>query len=142
MGCLYWCSLRNFAMASRRQQRTKWVIQYSNDKGETKFNQAKRSKINEPTVAAPTDIVMLVNTAWEYSFARTDSNKKAIAKRGWFSFNRNLFTIPKKKASRQNKKSVLNALPCSSLPISRKPKKLPLSTLTFLSHNQQPTPQI
>ena len=44
----------------------------------------------EPATLCPTDIVPLVNIAWEKSFTRTDLNKKAIAERGWTPLNRNL----------------------------------------------------
>jgi len=42
----------------------------------------------------PTDIIPLVNKAWDASFARVDSNKKAIAERGWFPYNRALLLHP------------------------------------------------
>jgi hypothetical protein len=38
----------------------------------------------------PSDIITIVNRAWEESFARVEQNKKAIAERGWFPYNRNL----------------------------------------------------
>jgi len=36
------------------------------------------------------DIVPIVNVAWQDSFMRVKQNKKAIAERGWFPYNRNL----------------------------------------------------
>ena len=36
------------------------------------------------------EIIILVNYAWEQSFARIDSNRTAIVERGWFPLNRNL----------------------------------------------------
>ena len=36
-----------------------------------------------------TDIIPMVRYAWEKSFARKDTNAKAIAERGWFPLNRN-----------------------------------------------------
>ena len=36
---------------------------------------------------SPTDIIPLVNKAWDVSFARVEKNKKAIYERGWFPFN-------------------------------------------------------
>ena len=44
----------------------------------------------EPATLCPTDIVPLVNIAWEKSFTRSDINKKAIVERGWIPLNRNL----------------------------------------------------
>jgi hypothetical protein len=38
----------------------------------------------------PSDIIPIINYAWKKSFARVDKNKKAIAERGWFPYNRNL----------------------------------------------------
>ena len=36
------------------------------------------------------DIILLVNTAWEYSFAQVGKNRNAIADRGWNPLNRAL----------------------------------------------------
>ena len=47
----------------------------------------------------PTDIVLLVYTVRKSSFARTDSNKKIMAKRSWVPFNRNLLTTPEIRAT-------------------------------------------
>ena len=44
----------------------------------------------EPATLSATDIVPLVNIAWEKSFARIHLNKMAIAERGWTPLNRNL----------------------------------------------------
>ena len=41
-----------------------------------------------------TDIVPIINYAWEKSFAKIDSNKRAIAERGWNPLNRNLLKHP------------------------------------------------
>lgn len=38
----------------------------------------------------PSDIIIIVNEAWERSFARVRTNKKTIAERGWYPFNRNV----------------------------------------------------
>lgn len=37
-----------------------------------------------------TDIIPIVNYAWNNSFSRIRQNKKAIAERGWFPYNRAL----------------------------------------------------
>jgi hypothetical protein len=42
----------------------------------------------------PSDIIPLVNYTWDWSFAKIDSNKKAINDCGWFPFNRNLLLNP------------------------------------------------
>ena len=36
------------------------------------------------------EIMILINYAWERSFARVETNKVAIAERGWFPLNRKL----------------------------------------------------
>ncbi len=38
----------------------------------------------------PTDIIPYVNYAWEQSFARVETNRRAIADRGWGPLNYNL----------------------------------------------------
>ena len=40
------------------------------------------------------DIMTIISRAWYKSFHCVDSNKKAIAERGWFPYNRNLMTYP------------------------------------------------
>jgi len=42
----------------------------------------------------PSDIMLLVNDAWNKSFAKVATNKKAIAERGWFPYNRKLLQHP------------------------------------------------
>lgn len=41
-----------------------------------------------------TDIIPLVNKAWAKSFVRVESNKKAIANRGWYPPTKNILTDP------------------------------------------------
>jgi hypothetical protein len=38
----------------------------------------------------PTDIIPIVNYAWNGSFDNVETNKKAILERGWFPLNRML----------------------------------------------------
>ena len=38
----------------------------------------------------PTDIISLVNKAWEVSFRRVRTNKNSISERGWLPYKRNL----------------------------------------------------
>ena len=47
--------------------------------------------MDNPCILA-TDIIPMVNYAWSKSFARVDTNKKAIASRGWNPLNYNLLT--------------------------------------------------
>ena len=45
--------------------------------------------IDSPAIL-PTDIIPIVNYAWERSFVKVDNNKKAITARGWGPLNYNL----------------------------------------------------
>jgi hypothetical protein len=47
-----------------------------------------------PAVFAPTDIIPIINYAWDRSFARCESNKTAIVERGWNPLNYSLLTDP------------------------------------------------
>ena len=46
-----------------------------------------------PTIE-PWEIMNIVNATWDKLFARRETNKKAIAERGWFPYSRNLITYP------------------------------------------------
>ena len=39
------------------------------------------------------DLMVLINIAWNKSFARVDKNRRAIADRGWGPYNRNILTF-------------------------------------------------
>ena len=65
---------------------------------EEMINTRIRKMIQDMQIA-PTDIIPLVNNAWDVSFARMEKNKKAIYERGWFPFNRNLLLHPDIRAS-------------------------------------------
>ena len=55
----------------------------------------ERTRIMKDTVGIlPSDIIPIVKYAWDLSFARMESNKKAIRDRGWFPLNRNLLLHP------------------------------------------------
>lgn len=38
----------------------------------------------------PSDIMIIVKRSWDKSFARVEQNRKVIAERGWYPYNRNL----------------------------------------------------
>lgn len=42
----------------------------------------------------PIDIILLLNYAWKHSFVQVETNKKAIYKRSWLPYNRNLLLYP------------------------------------------------
>ena len=42
----------------------------------------------------PTDIIIIVNSAWNKSFSDIKGNKEAIVQRGWFPLTRNLLLLP------------------------------------------------
>ena len=45
-----------------------------------------------PGTLEATDLMPLINVAWNHSFARVHHNKNAIADRGWNPYNRNILT--------------------------------------------------
>ena len=54
----------------------------------------EKRKRNLPLTFKPTDIIPIVNRAWNRSFAKADSNRRAIVDRGWYPCNYNLLTKP------------------------------------------------
>ena len=58
-------------------------------------------KVNKcmPGTLEATDMIPLINKAWEHSFARELTNKKAITERGWNPLNYNLLTYPEIRAT-------------------------------------------
>lgn len=57
-------------------------------------------KTGQPPTIVKTDIIPLVNCAWERSFARRESNKKAISTRGWNPLNRGCLKDPEVMATK------------------------------------------
>ena len=47
----------------------------------------------QPKRFGPTDVIPIVNYSWDRSMAKVESNKKAIAERGWNPLNRNLLCV-------------------------------------------------
>mmetsp|Transcript_25328 Transcript_25328/g.29831 ORF Transcript_25328/g.29831 Transcript_25328/m.29831 type:complete len:179 (+) Transcript_25328:1555-2091(+) len=52
-----------------------------------------------PPVIEPYEIIPIINAAWDKSFGRVSTNKKAIAERGWWPYNRNLLLHTKIRAT-------------------------------------------
>ena len=46
--------------------------------------------MNSKNEIAPTDIIPIVNYAWDRSFAKVESNRHAISERGWLPYNRHI----------------------------------------------------
>ena len=70
------------------EQNGKWKVELSRRK---KYLIDRRIALGQTTLEIlPTDILPLVNYAWDRSFALTSNNKKAIAERGWNPLNRSL----------------------------------------------------
>ena len=61
---------------------------------------------DRPTIE-PYEIIRIVNDAWPKSFARIESNKKAISERGWLPYNLPLMLHPTIRASIKNKEEEL-----------------------------------
>lgn len=74
----------------------------------------------------PSDIMLLVNEAWNKSFARVATNKKAIAERGWFPYNRKLLQHP----------DILTTKPVESITDSQE------TYLSFEAHDLSPSSQM
>jgi hypothetical protein len=58
------------------------------------FTMNKRMTTMTHVELVPTDIIPLVNYAWEQSFMKVESNKRAICDRGWYPLNQNLLLEP------------------------------------------------
>ena len=52
----------------------------------------KRSHCLKVTINK-SDLMLLINIAWNKPFARVDENRKAITDRGWISYNCNILTL-------------------------------------------------
>ena len=61
------------------------------------------------------NIIGIVNYAWERSFARVKSNKKAVAERRWFPYNHNLMTNPLIRVYITEEESALELLETSTV---------------------------
>ena len=48
------------------------------------------------------DIVPIENYAWNHSFAKIESNRRAIAERGWNPLNRKLLSHPQIVSTKRN----------------------------------------
>ena len=59
----------------------------------------KLKKMTEDQYLKPTDLMPLINKAWNASFARKHKNLQAIADRGWNPLNYNLLTMPEIRAT-------------------------------------------
>jgi hypothetical protein len=67
-----------------------------------------RNKIRAglPATLDKSDIVQNVNVAWQKSFARVDTNKRAIAARGWGPLNYILLDHPELQETKERVKSI------------------------------------
>jgi hypothetical protein len=67
-----------------------------------------RNKIGAglPETLEKTDIVRIVNGAWHKSFARVDTNKRAIAARGWGPLNYILLDHPELQETKKRVQSI------------------------------------
>ena len=81
-------------MASWRQQRTKWVIQYDLELRKKTELVEKKARHFLPAFINRTDIVVILNTAWEKSFVLWYKNQNAIADRRWNPLNQNILCLP------------------------------------------------
>lgn len=59
----------------------------------------RKEALSLPLTIEPYEIILIINKAWDDSFARAVTNLKAIADRGWCPYNRNLLLHPKIRAT-------------------------------------------
>ena len=59
----------------------------------------RKEALSLPPTIEPYEIIPIINKAWDDSFARVVTNRKAIADRGWWPYNRNLLLHPKIRAT-------------------------------------------
>ena len=59
----------------------------------------KMRKMTDEVFLKATDLIPLINRAWNASFARKQKNQQAIADRGWCPLNYNLLTYPEIRAT-------------------------------------------
>ena len=78
-----------------------WITN-NNPMGSTKAKAEivrKKEALSLPPVIEPYEIIPIINAAWDKSFGRVSTNKKAIAERGWWPYNRNLLLHTKIRAT-------------------------------------------
>jgi hypothetical protein len=73
------------------EQNGSWKMATTRDK--RKLSQFRISMGMQVNIR-PSDIVPIVNNAWQQSFARVPTNKRAISRRGWHPLNRGLLKSP------------------------------------------------
>ena len=88
------------------------------------IQEKEQTMFNRPTIK-PYDIIQIINYAWGCSFSCIQSNKKAIAERGWYPFNRCLMTNPQVRFSITDQEQELKASPQSLV-------VLPVQTLLII----------
>ena len=93
----------------------------------------ERMMIN-PTIE-PWDIINIVNTAWDESFGRVTTNKKAISERGWGPFNRNLMTYTIIRATITEEEKLKEELASSNVILPMHKKHEPTDQITTPSFN-------
>ena len=97
------------------------------------FTKAKQDllkfKITKMTDSSlrPTDLIPLINIAWNKSFARIDTNRKAIAARGWNPLNYHLLMDPELRAT-MTASEIQNESCKIILPSSMKPNQVSASS--------------
>ena len=80
----------------------------------------------------PTNLIPLINFAWNKSFAQKDTNKKAIAARGWYPLNYHLLMDPELRAT-MTKSEHDNESSKITLPSSMKQQQISASNETSIT---------
>lgn len=80
----------------------------------------KKESLGLPPSLVDTDMMPLINMAWQQSFAKISSNKRAIADRGWNPLNRAILTNDDLRATMTTKELEDEALPSSNIILPNK----------------------
>ena len=80
----------------------------------------KKESLGLPPSLVDTDMMPLINMAWQQSFAKISSNKRAIADRGWNPLNRAILTNDNLRATMTAKELEEEALPSSNIILPNK----------------------
>ncbi len=95
-------------MAGRRFSAAKWSVQVQINSRESRPDEKKKQELRLPFRIERHDAVGLTLRAWNQSFARVESNKKAVAERGWGPLTYNLLDHPEL-TRKQDNTAVLRA---------------------------------
>ena len=95
MGGVHWCPKWAFVLAGQQFSRAEWILQDGNHKSKNRVSIMKSAVLRVKHKSRDYEVAVVVNAAWEKSFAWVECNKKAIAVRGWNPLTCKLLDHPK-----------------------------------------------